>query len=141
MGVAVKLGDLADACEWVAACESNGVEGGAGISRSTGTIHWYGEGVDEEEPADIMDESRYVAVPPKSELDLLHLLPVRFAEEHLPGSLEEVREFFHRRGAYSRFKSLLERQGKLEEWYRYEQDAIEYALRQWCLDNGFDPVD
>jgi hypothetical protein len=47
-----------------------------------------------------------------------------------------VHEFFRKRGAYSRFISLLERAGHLEAWHDYERNAVEEALRNWCAENG-----
>lgn len=37
--------------------------------------------------------------------------------------------------AYSRFKSLLEQRGQLQNWYQYEEAAVEEALREWCAAN------
>jgi len=76
-------------------------------------------------------------VPRIGELDLDRLLQLRFVDEHLPGSLEEVERYFDRRGAYSRFKSLLDRVDLLDAWHRYEQAAKVEALRAWCARNGF----
>jgi hypothetical protein len=83
------------------------------------------------------DGTVYIAVPHQSELDLGRSLALRFAAEHLPRSREEVDGYFRKRGAYSRFKSLLERAGQLTAWYQYEQAAKEEALSKWCAENGF----
>jgi len=53
----------------------------------------------------------------------------------------KVEDIFRRRGAYGRFKSLLERRGVLDEWYAYEARHRESALRQWCAENGIALVD
>jgi hypothetical protein len=39
---------------------------------------------------------------------------------------------FRRSGAYSSYKTLLERRGLLEEWYDIEDSREEQALRKWC---------
>ena len=121
----------------VSAAEAAAADCEAYVSRVTGTVHWSGEGVDGELPEDIEDESLYIAVPHKSELDLGRSLALRFVEEHLPRSRETVYGFFRKRGAYSHFKSLLEHAGQLEAWRLYEQAATEKALREWCAENGF----
>ncbi|KVZ49700.1 hypothetical protein [Burkholderia ubonensis] len=46
-----------------------------------------------------------------------------------------------RRGAYARFKDLLEREGVLEHWYAFEGDSVEKALRRWCAENGLEILD
>lgn len=136
MGVSVSREELLAASEWVSAGESTGADCSAYVSRASGKVHLVGEGVDEEPPEDIEDGSVYIAVPQKSELELGRSLALRFAEQHLPASYEIVRQYFGSRGAYSRFKSLLERSGQLEAWHRYEEKAIEEALQKWCEEHG-----
>ena len=137
MRVSVDLDELLTAYEWVSAGEAAAVDAEAYVSRVTGQIHWCGEGVDEEAPDDIEDGGLYIAVPHKSELDLGRSLVLRFVEEHLPEKREGIADFFRRRGAYSRFKSLLEGSRQLDAWHHYEQAAKEAALREWCAENGF----
>lgn len=137
MSIPVDLDDLLSAFEWMSAGEAATVDAEAYISRIDGHIHWCGEGVDDEPPEDIEDEAVYVAVPHKSELHLGRSLALRFTEEHLPQSRGDVVGYFHKQGAYARFKSLLERAGLLDAWHQYEQTAKEEALSQWCSENGF----
>ncbi|MCC7547133.1 MAG: hypothetical protein IT532_05145 [Burkholderiales bacterium] len=59
-----------------------------------------------------------------------------FAEQHLPKDFDRVLGYFRTRGAYSRFKELLNDRGVLEEWFAFEKDATVRALRQWCDENG-----
>lgn len=136
-GVSVNLEELLLSCEWVSSSETAGLDAEAYISRSSGKIYWVGEGVDDEPPEDIEDESRYVPVPHKSELGLGRSLALRFVDLHLPHASETTREYFRKRGAYQRFKALLDQHGKLDDWHRHEQRAEEEALKEWCLDNGF----
>jgi hypothetical protein len=135
MSVNVHLLDLLAACEWVSGSEAEAMNCRAYVSRETGEIHWLGEGIEEEPPEDIDDESLYIPVPQKSDFDLGRSLVMRFVEEHIPDSRETVREFFRRRGAYSRLKLLLDRVGQLDRWHHYEQAGIEEALRKWCEKN------
>ena len=47
-----------------------------------------------------------------------------------------MRRIFHKRGAYARFKDLLQRKNALDRWYDFEAEATEAALREWCEING-----
>ncbi|MFI8747368.1 hypothetical protein ACIGKL_19685 [Pseudomonas sp. NPDC077186] len=132
MNTPLKLDDLLAAYEWVSAGEVSTADAAAYVCRTTGQVYWSGEGIDEALPEDIDDDSRYAAVPGKRDFDLGRPLVMRFVAEQMPESYNLVREYFHKRGAYSRFKSLLERAGRLEAWYRYEEAATEAALRDWC---------
>ena len=137
MRVSVKLDELLAAYEWVSDGEALAMDCEAYISRNAGTVHWCGEGVDEELPEDIEDGTLYIAVPHKTEFELGRSLVFRFVEEQLPHSREKVYEFFRKRGAYANFKSLLASNGQLDAWHKYEDAATETALREWCEENGF----
>jgi hypothetical protein len=134
----VSLEDLLAAFDWISAGDSAAIECAAYVSKATGRVHWSGEGIDDELPEDIEDGTIYVAIPDKSELELGRSLALRFVEDHLPHEYETVYQFFRRRGAYSHFKSLLERAGQLQAWHAYECNAIEDALLDWAEQHGFD---
>lgn len=136
MDTTVRLDELLDAYEWVSASDAVVLGCAAYIDRTTGKIHWVGEGIDEEAPEDVDDESRYIAVPRKRELDIGSPLVLRFVREHLPDSIDTVYGFFRKRGAYGQFKALLDRVDQLDAWHAYEQRATEDALRDWCEENG-----
>lgn len=137
MSTRVDLDDLLAALEWIGSCEAAGVDGEALVSRATGAVHWSGEGADENLPEDIEDETKYVAIPGSRDLELGRSLALRFVAERLPDSYELVSQYFRKKGAYSRFKAELQRAGRLEAWFEYEQRAIEKALRTWGEENGF----
>lgn len=130
----VKFNDLLAAYEWVSS--SSPTENEAFVSRVTGTIHWSSSIIelDDELPDDIEDGSIYVSVPHKYDLDLGKNLALSFAEEWLTDSYENVANIFRQRGAYGRFKDMLEKKGQLQAWYDYEVKAIELALREWAAE-------
>ena len=51
-----------------------------------------------------------------------------------------AKAFFGSRGAYARFKQLLESEGVLEKWSKFEADSVEQALRDWCAENDIQCV-
>jgi hypothetical protein len=59
----------------------------------------------------------------------------------MPGDYDTVADFFARRGAYARFKDLLQRRGMLERWYEFEERATDAALLAWCEENGVQLID
>jgi hypothetical protein len=111
------------------------------VSLDTGRIYWLSEegAVEEEEvPEDLETSERYILVPHQHDLDLGRPLALDFAADELPNQLNEIEDCFRRRGAYDRFKAVLERSGCLGKWYRFEADATEKALREWCAENGLE---
>lgn len=136
MTVRVSISLLIDAVEYVSASESGHGEGAAYLDRTSGAIHWVGECIDEPPPDDLDDADRYLAVPGRRCFDLGRTLVMRFASERMPDAYDAVGQCFRSKGAYSRYKALLERKGKLDEWRAYEQQALEDALQEWAEDNG-----
>ena len=107
------------------------------LGRESGKIYWHSEFSDLEEvndelPEDIEDEDKYIQLPSKRELDLGVPLVMDFVRQVLPRDFDDVSDMFDRRGAYGRFKQLLTRRGALQQWYDFEQQATERALREWC---------
>lgn len=109
------------------------------LNKETGEIYFYSEFGDNEEalPEDIDDE-KYLAIPHRNELDLGKRLVLKFACAHLPDDAEEIESIFRRKGAYAKFKGLLERKGALDRWYEFEAQAQDKALRTWCEENGIE---
>jgi hypothetical protein len=136
--VAVKLDDLVNAFDFVSAGRL--FEHEAYLSVETGVIHYCSElgGLDEELPDDIDDPEKYIAIPHKNDLDLGKRLALRFVEDLLPDEVDNAYGIFSRKGAYSRFKSLLEDRGMLQQWYEYEEKSTKQALREWCESNGIE---
>jgi hypothetical protein len=104
------------------------------LCRETGKFLWHTELMDDvdEWPDDADDEEKYLSIPHKKELDLGTPLVFAFVEEFLPDEFDEIRRIFKRRGAYARFKDLLQRRKALDRWYDFESKTTEKALREWC---------
>ena len=134
--VRVKREELLTAFDFVSF--AGPMEHQAYVSLDTGAIYWISEDnpSEEEIPDDLEDSDRYIAIPHKNDLDLGTELALRFAAAELPERYATVQEFFRHRGAYARFKQLLAAEGRLDEWYRFESEAVDQALKEWCVENG-----
>ena len=110
--------------------------------KETGEIFYIsGMGDSDDLPEDIEDSDEYIEIPHKNELDLGNRLVMDFVAEQCPELLEKVHAIFKRKGAYSRYKELLDSKDLLEKWYDYENQHTKEALRQWCADNGIELTD
>ena len=137
----VSFNDILEAFEFVSA-------GGMGehqafLCRQSGKVYWHSELCEdlEELPDDIDDSEKYVPIPDKRELDLGKPLVLDFARQFLSDDFDEVRQIFNKRGAYARFKDLLDRRGMLDQWYAFEAEAEESALKMWCELNSIEVSD
>jgi hypothetical protein len=133
--VSVTYSDLLEAFDWVSASAPG--DNSAYICRATGRIYLASSLIelDEKLPEDIDDAARYLEVPHKYDFDLGKNLVFRFAEDHLPDDWEKIEGFFHRSGAYRKFKDLLDKRNALDGWYEYEAEAVEKELREWSREN------
>ena len=133
--------DLLDAYEFVSS--SAQYESNAFVNLDTGAVFCTSNAIelDDEPPEDLEMSDRYLAIPHKNDLDLGRRLVMAFADDELPDEMRKVAEIFSRKGAYGRFKDLLEDRGKLDCWYAYEAKETEAALRAWCEENGINLKD
>jgi len=111
-------------------------EHSAYISLETGEVYYQSDYGDFDELPEDIDDPIYLAIPHKTELDLGKRLVLNFAYEYLGDNAEDVEKIFRNKGAYSRFKGLLDRLGKLELWYNYENNAQQKAIIEWCKENN-----
>lgn len=87
------------------------------------------------------DWEQMIEIPHKNDLDFGQNLVFEFIASTLPDEYNRVRDIFRRRGAYGRFKDLLDSKGLLEAWYRFENDREKEALLLWCEENQIELSD
>jgi len=136
----MKLDEIEDAFLYVSSAPQ--FTNSALLSQKTGEIFYIsGMGDSDDLPEDIEDSDEYIEIPHKNDLDLGNRLVMDFVAEQCPELLGKVHAIFKRKGAYSRYKELLDSKGLLEKWYDYENQHTKEALRQWCADNGIELTD
>ena len=121
-------------------------DGGMGaecyIDPGNGAIYCFDSMGDSEDsvPPDFDPESA-ISIPNKYDLDLGNQLVFDFVAGQIPEHYDEVRDIFRKKGAYSRYKELLYRLGKEQDWYAYEERRTREALVEWCAENGITLID
>ena len=103
--------------------------------RSVWTELWAEEAGTEETGGETVD------IPHKTDLGLGRDLVLWFVEEVIPEQLDDVAEIFQKRGAYAKFRALLEEEGLTQQWYLFEAEAEKQGLRSWCEENGIPVLD
>ena len=118
------------------------VEHTAMICRSTGEICFAMEDEELDEiPEDAYDSDDWVPVPEFRDIGCGTNLVHEFVAERLEDDASEVHRIFRCEGAYGRFKHLLAHRGLLEDWYQYETNRQQLAIRDWCQENGIELED
>ncbi len=134
--IAIEWQELLYAFTFVNAAKKG--ENGARLSLASGRIElqsvwtelWAEDSTTSQADAGTLD------IPHKTDLGLGRDLVLWFVEEVIPDHLDEVAEIFQKRGAYARFRALLEEEGLTQQWYLFEAEAEQQALRNWCEENG-----
>jgi len=89
----------------------------------------------DEIPEDAEDSDDYIWIPHKHDLDLGKPLVMSFILSRCPDLYDQVTGIFRRKGAYGRYKDLLERKDLLQEWYAFEEEKTRERLLRWCEEN------
>jgi hypothetical protein len=136
----INLDELRNAFEFVSSGPSS--EHSAYICIDTGIIYWTSNVIDLEEeiPEDVKTSDRYIAVPHKNDLQLGQSLALSFIDQEIPHEYNFAASLFRKRGAYRRFKELLQTEGLLEKWFAFEANASDLALQDWCKENNIEFV-
>lgn len=136
----INLDELRNAFEFVSSGPSS--QNFAYMCMDTGKIYWKSNVMDLEEeiPGDLETSDRYIAVPHKNDLQLGQSLALSFIDQEIPHKYNFVASLFRKRGAYRRFKELLQSVGLLEKWITFEANASDIALQNWCKENNIELV-
>jgi hypothetical protein len=139
--ITVNFTELRNAFEFVSTGSAS--EQYAYICLESGAIHWVSNLIEleEEVPEDLVTSDRYISVPHKNELKLGQSMALSFIDQTLPDEYNTVASFFRKRGAYRRFKELLQAHGLLEKWVDFESYACDLALVDWCQEQQIQLVD
>jgi hypothetical protein len=131
----VEFKDILEAFEFVSF--GSMYEHQAFLDTNTGKIYYHSEfGDDMDELPEDIDDERFIEIPHKNELDLGKKLVLEFAYLYLSDEVGRIQAMYDRKGAYSKYKALLEQKGMLERWYEFESKEQEKALREWCGANS-----
>lgn len=112
------------------------------LDRSNGKFYYSCDLLGENDIPDGLEESETaVEIPHKNDLKLGQTLIFKFIDLNIPNESDYVSRIFRKKGAYSRYKDFLESKDLLEEWYNFENEAQEKALREWCKEENIELVD
>jgi GAF domain-containing protein len=81
------------------------------------------------------DDEHYVALPTQydiHEYEIMEVFCESYSDRRLSGRLCDA---IHGRGAFRRFKDLVNEAGIADEWYRFRDQALGEIAMQWCEEN------
>lgn len=110
----IAYADLRNAFEFISASAPHAHS--AYVCKDTGAIYWLSNTIELEDdvPDDVTTSDRYITVPHKNDLNLGQNIALSFIDQIQPNDYNTVASYFRKRGAYRRFKELLQSHGLLE---------------------------
>jgi hypothetical protein len=108
------------------------------LHKNTGKTFYRSEFSGEDNFPEDVDSGAYIEIPHKNDLDLGRNLVFEFVSRFIPERQDEVYDYFRRKGAYSRYKYLLEKLNLLDTWHEFEDQRTKSVLLEWCRENGLD---
>jgi hypothetical protein len=135
-----KFNEILDALMFVSAMGYG--ENTAILDKKTGKIYFHSDFGDFDELEQLSEEDYdstvHIDIPHKNDLDLGRDLVFEFVELFMPEEDDRVSQIFRKRGAYSRYKDLLEHRGMLQKWHDFENQREQLVLLEWCKENEID---
>jgi hypothetical protein len=132
--MAIKFSDIEHAFFYVSSAPMTAKT--AILCQETGEIFYASDYDDENQiPEEIYFREDCIEIPHRNDLDLGRNLVFEFVEQYMPEDFERVREILRRKGAYGKYKDLLEDRNILQKWYDFENARQTETLREWCEDN------
>ncbi len=132
----VNFSDIEMAFEFVSS--GYGFDHSAWLDKESGHIYYDSDSSEDILPDDLYENDKYIQIPEKRDFGLGKPLALKFAGQYMPEKTDMVRSAFQSRGAYSKFKDLLENLSLLDKWYTYEESALEQAIKEWCHENSIE---
>ncbi len=110
------------------------------VNKDSGTLYFHDgqQSTDKREtsPEDLYDNPAWIAIPSQQGLDLGKALFIEFIVEYCPEKSDLLFQRLRKHGGYRAVKDDFERQGLLEQFYQFEDNMTQQALRHWAEDEG-----
>jgi hypothetical protein len=111
------------------------------IHRETGAIVTLTEDMvigpegDELNREDIEDSDEYLALPSSLEIEEWSIMK-KFADARPDPLGRDLLDALDGRGAFRMFRTVLQRAGKEDEWYRFRENAFVTIAKEWLDEHG-----
>ena len=95
------------------------------------------ENIDPEyDDSEKLEDGRWIAAPEQYEINEYRMMVDFAAGVTDPHTRELLSVALDGKGAFRRFRDVLDRTGLTDEWYAFRHDAYVIIVREWCEDHG-----
>ena len=101
------------------------------------SVEWYCEAVASAKYY-LENQDDYLYLPKKYDFNEYRIIEKFIARVVVPKQVEMLYQSIHGKGAFRRFKVMLERLGLIDEWYKYREKKLREYVEFWCEENKID---
>jgi hypothetical protein len=98
---------------------------------------WYCEAVASAQHY-LENQDDYLSLPEKYDFNEYRIIEKFIARVIIPKQSEMLSQSIHGKGAFRRFKAMLENLGLVDEWYKYRGQKLRDFVEFWCRENKID---
>jgi len=101
------------------------------------SAEWYCEAVASAKHY-LENQDDYLSLPEKYDFNEYRIIEKFIARVVIPKQSEMLAQSIHGKGVFRRFKTMLEKLGLVEEWYKYRGHELREYVEFWCKENKID---
>jgi len=84
------------------------------------------------------NQDDYLSLPEKYDFNEYRIIEKFIARVVIPNQSEILSQSIYGKGAFRRFKTVLEKLGLVDEWYKYRGQKLREFVEFWCKENKID---
>ena len=101
------------------------------------SAEWYREAVASAKHY-LENQDDYLSLPEKYDFNEYRIIEKFIARVDIPKQSDMLYQSIQGKGAFKRFKIMLERLGVVGEWYKYRDEKLREFVEFWCQENNID---
>ena len=101
------------------------------------SAQWYCEAVSRAKQY-LENQNDYLPLPDKYDFNEYRIIEKFIARVVIPKQLQMLSQSIQGKGAFRRFKAVLEKLGLVDEWYKYRGQKLREFVEFWCKENKID---
>ena len=110
-------------------------------NKITGETEWFGEELgnpNDLELDDIEEDENFVCLPSKWNINDYEIMEDFMNAQKNVQIQNQIFQAIKGKGAFRNFRAAVERNGLLDDWYKFKDSAYEQIVRDWCKKNGLE---
>ncbi len=101
------------------------------------SAQWYAEAVSRAKQY-LENQDDYLPLPEKYDFNEYRIIEKFISSVPVRKQAEMLSQAIHGKGAFRRFKDMLERLGLIDQWFKFREQKLREFVEFWCTENKID---